>query len=209
MTTTKRIPFSQRLLCSLQWFTALTLVVLAISFWTTEHHPVLLRQASTGFASFWSSQHDYPLLVTSDVNTGAGSAGAATTIKTDGPAVDLAAPPMGFMSWERFMCEIDCQNHPHECINEELYTSMADAMVTGGYVKAGYNRVDIDDCWAKKVSKSTNQSTQKWLTQYRTNPTTLPEFRWNLTLLFFLPSRMAEMPKRSAWCPIPNAFPTV
>ena len=140
---TTTIPFSQRLLCSLQWFTALTLIVLAISFWTTEHHPVLLRQASTGFASLVMPYHDYPLVVASDVPD------VATTVKTDGPAVDLYAPPMGFMSWERFMCETDCENHPHECINEELYRSMADAMVAGGYVTAGYNRVDIDDCWAK------------------------------------------------------------
>ena len=64
------------------------------------------------------------------------------------PVVNLAAPPMGFMSWERFRCEIDCYTHPDECISEKLYMEMADAMVEGGYVHAGFNRVDIDDCWA-------------------------------------------------------------
>ena len=55
---------------------------------------------------------------------------------------------MGFMSWERFRCDIDCDAKPHACISESLYTSMADAMVAGGYVAAGYTRVDIDDCWS-------------------------------------------------------------
>ena len=39
---------------------------------------------------------------------------------------------------------------PFRCINEQLYMRMADAMVSGGYVAAGYNRVNIDDCWAAK-----------------------------------------------------------
>ena len=108
----------------------------------------MLRQASSGFASF---HRLYPSVV-SDRN-GAAAADAVDTM--DGPVVDLQAPPMGFMSWERFMCEIDCEDHPHECINEELYTTMADAMVAGGYVEAGYNGVDIDDCWAVKDGRDT------------------------------------------------------
>ena len=30
-------------------------------------------------------------------------------------------PPMGWMSWAKFYCEIDCQRHPFSCINEQLY----------------------------------------------------------------------------------------
>lgn len=25
-------------------------------------------------------------------------------------------PPMGWMSWERFMCNVDCVNYPDDCI---------------------------------------------------------------------------------------------
>lgn len=64
------------------------------------------------------------------------------------PVVDLQAPPMGFMSWERFRCQIDCKKHPKECISETLYMEMADALVDGGYAAYGYKRVHIDDCWS-------------------------------------------------------------
>ena len=30
-------------------------------------------------------------------------------------------PPMGWMSWEVFRCEVDCVAHPDTCINERLY----------------------------------------------------------------------------------------
>jgi len=30
-------------------------------------------------------------------------------------------PPMGWMSWTKFYCEIDCAHHPFSCINERLY----------------------------------------------------------------------------------------
>ena len=56
-------------------------------------------------------------------------------------------PPMGWISWTRFMCNIDCKNYPHNCINEQLYKDMADRMAADGYLKAGYEYVNIDDCW--------------------------------------------------------------
>ncbi|KAK5977781.1 Alpha-galactosidase [Trichostrongylus colubriformis] len=56
-------------------------------------------------------------------------------------------PPMGWMSWTAFYCEMDCVKHPRTCINENLYMEMADALVTGGYRDAGYVSVHVDDCW--------------------------------------------------------------
>jgi hypothetical protein len=38
---------------------------------------------------------------------------------TVGLALDnglVLTPPMGWMSWERFRCVIDCDNYPDECI---------------------------------------------------------------------------------------------
>ena len=58
-------------------------------------------------------------------------------------------PPMGWISWTRFKCTIDCKKHPHDCINEQLYKDMADRMVADGYHKAGYEYVNIDDCWSE------------------------------------------------------------
>eukprot|EP01136_Pigoraptor_vietnamica_P042487 Opistho-1_new@16735 len=54
------------------------------------------------------------------------------------------------MTWERFMCEVDCTAHPTTCISENLLKDMADRMHADGYLDAGYQYVDIDDCWLAK-----------------------------------------------------------
>ncbi|GMS78980.1 hypothetical protein PENTCL1PPCAC_1155, partial [Pristionchus entomophagus] len=56
-------------------------------------------------------------------------------------------PPMGWMSWTAFFCEMDCERHPHSCINEQLYMEQADKMVEDGYLSVGYKTVHVDDCW--------------------------------------------------------------
>ena len=47
-------------------------------------------------------------------------------------------PPMGWLSWERYMCNTDCKGSPDSCISEDLYKRIADELVTGGYRDAGY-----------------------------------------------------------------------
>ncbi|XP_050416808.2 alpha-galactosidase A [Patella vulgata] len=54
---------------------------------------------------------------------------------------------MGWLSWERFLCNTDCVNDPDNCIGENLYKQMADRIVADGYKDAGYEYVCIDDCW--------------------------------------------------------------
>ncbi|XP_074529903.1 alpha-galactosidase A [Halichoeres trimaculatus] len=56
-------------------------------------------------------------------------------------------PTMGWLHWERFMCNIDCDKDPNNCISEHLYMQMADVMVKEGWKEAGYEYVCIDDCW--------------------------------------------------------------
>ncbi|XP_064608971.1 alpha-N-acetylgalactosaminidase-like [Liolophura sinensis] len=56
-------------------------------------------------------------------------------------------PPMGWLNWERFRCNIDCENFPNDCIREELFMQMADIIASEGYKDAGYEYVNIDDCW--------------------------------------------------------------
>lgn len=58
---------------------------------------------------------------------------------------------MGWMSWEIFRCRIDCDKEPDDCISEKLYKSQADAMVSGGFLQAGYKGIHMDDCWERKV----------------------------------------------------------
>ncbi|XP_054647464.1 alpha-galactosidase A isoform X1 [Dunckerocampus dactyliophorus] len=56
-------------------------------------------------------------------------------------------PTMGWLHWERFMCNIDCDSDPENCISERLFMQMADVMVDEGWREAGYQYVCIDDCW--------------------------------------------------------------
>lgn len=46
-------------------------------------------------------------------------------------------PPMGWNSWNKFQCNV----------SETLIRETADAMVTSGMRDAGYQYVNIDDCW--------------------------------------------------------------
>ncbi|XP_033631501.1 alpha-N-acetylgalactosaminidase-like isoform X5 [Asterias rubens] len=59
-------------------------------------------------------------------------------------------PPMGWMTWERFRCNTDCKNDPYNCVSEKLVMQMADRMVEDGYKDAGYQYINIDDCWSNK-----------------------------------------------------------
>src|SRR5258708_5694208 len=60
------------------------------------------------------------------------------TTNSIGQAQQLAqTPPMGWNSWNKFACDV----------SEQLIREMADAMVSSGRNAAGYQYVNIDDCW--------------------------------------------------------------
>ncbi len=46
-------------------------------------------------------------------------------------------PPMGWNSWNKFGCNVD----------EKLIKEIADAMIESGMKEAGYEYINIDDCW--------------------------------------------------------------
>ncbi|XP_074056398.1 alpha-galactosidase A [Macrotis lagotis] len=56
-------------------------------------------------------------------------------------------PTMGWLHWERFTCNVDCQEDPENCISEQLFMQMAELMVSDGWKAVGYEYVCIDDCW--------------------------------------------------------------
>jgi len=64
-----------------------------------------------------------------------------------GPNGLAKTPPMGWMSWQVFRCETNCQAHPDACIDHNLYEQMTDRIVEDGYLALGYDQVSIDDCW--------------------------------------------------------------
>lgn len=65
----------------------------------------------------------------------------------------LRTPPMGWMSWELFRCNLgsatdDCSDpSTTHCISEALYKGQADALVARGFLSAGYNAIHLDDCF--------------------------------------------------------------
>ena len=54
-------------------------------------------------------------------------------------------PPMGWMSWQVFRCDVNCTKDPSSCISEGLYKAQTDALADGGYVDAGYTGIHMDD----------------------------------------------------------------
>ncbi|KAL7979458.1 hypothetical protein Chor_004616 [Crotalus horridus] len=56
-------------------------------------------------------------------------------------------PPMGWLHWERFLCQTDCEREPRDCISERLFMQMADRMASEGWKEVGYHFLCIDDCW--------------------------------------------------------------
>ena len=63
-------------------------------------------------------------------------AGAQTNALAVGNGL-ARTPPMGWNSWNKFACNV----------SEQLIKEIADAMVASGMKKAGYQYVNIDDCW--------------------------------------------------------------
>ncbi|MBX5438384.1 MAG: glycoside hydrolase family 27 protein [Thermoflavifilum sp.] len=67
---------------------------------------------------------------------------ASTLAQPAPPNNGLAkTPPMGWNSWNHFGCNID----------ENIIKEMADAMVATGMKDAGYEYINIDDCWMDTV----------------------------------------------------------
>ena len=66
---------------------------------------------------------------------GAGGAGAGGTAGVSG--ILGATPPMGWNSWNTFQCGI----------TETLIKDIADIIVSSGMQAAGYQYVNLDDCW--------------------------------------------------------------
>src|SRR5580700_1947176 len=64
--------------------------------------------------------------------------GIFTAQTVDGSTAMLApTPPMGWNSWNKFGCDV----------SEKLIREITDVMVTSGMHSAGYQYVNIDDCW--------------------------------------------------------------
>lgn len=43
----------------------------------------------------------------------------------------LRVPPMGWMAWERFRCDVDCQDDPENCIRYHQFANFSDLAYPG------------------------------------------------------------------------------
>ncbi|MFF3767388.1 NPCBM/NEW2 domain-containing protein [Streptomyces sp. NPDC001922] len=78
----------------------------------------------------------------------AGLAGLGAQLAVAPPAAAVEdglalTPPMGFNNWNSTNCRRE--------FNEEMVKGIADLFVSKGLKKAGYQYVNIDDCWAKST----------------------------------------------------------
>ncbi|MFD7883490.1 NPCBM/NEW2 domain-containing protein [Streptomyces bauhiniae] len=81
------------------------------------------------------------LLLTALLTTGGIAAPATAAPPPPAPAEDLApTPPMGFNNWNSTHCRAE--------FNEDMVKGIADLFVTEGLKDAGYQYVNLDDCWA-------------------------------------------------------------
>lgn len=87
-------------------------------------------------------------------------------------------PPMGWLSWERFVCETDCKQNPDECIDSQLFYEMGKRLVDDGFKKVGYEYVNIDDCWSTKERDPETGSLVP--DPYRFSELSIPELSDNL-----------------------------
>jgi len=66
-------------------------------------------------------------------------------------------PPLGWLTWTKYACTIDCKTYPNDCISEKLIRRQADVLARE-YLKHGYEYIIIDDCWSEmERDKITNE----------------------------------------------------
>lgn len=66
-------------------------------------------------------------------------------------------PPMGWLVWERFACNTNCDADPDNCISEQLFMQMADHLAADGFKDLGYSFINIDDCWMARERDSSGR----------------------------------------------------
>src|SRR5258708_1614975 len=92
-------------------------------------------------------RHPFPVitfLVCLSLGASTGLLAPATLAQT---SASLApTPPMGWNSWNKFGCNV----------SDKLIREMADAVVSSGMQAAGYQYVNIDDCW--QVSRDASEN---------------------------------------------------
>ena len=72
--------------------------------------------------------------------------------------VTALTPPMGWMSWNHFRCGTDPASP--DAISEALVAAIAAGLAGGGFARAGYRTLSIDDCWQARDRDPTTGAVQ-------------------------------------------------
>jgi alpha-galactosidase len=83
-----------------------------------------------------------------DTGGASGNGGAGGDATGGAPPILGATPPMGWNSWNTFACD---------GLNETVVRETADAFISTGMADAGYEYVNLDDCWMDGRDPATNR----------------------------------------------------
>ena len=102
-------------------------------------------------------------------------------------------PPMGWNDWNAFGCDV----------SEELVEQTADAMVANGMRAAGYEYVNIDDCWLARERDAAGNLVP--------DPVKFPNGIAAVARSTRCPNRWSATPPSSCWraCPCRSRSTTV
>ena len=79
------------------------------------------------------------------------TASSSLLMSSSSSSLSFKLPPMGWMSWELFRCNVNCTGKYHDtCIGHDAFVKQATILIKDGYFRAGYNRVHVDDCFANR-----------------------------------------------------------
>ncbi|MCX5126765.1 ricin-type beta-trefoil lectin domain protein [Streptomyces sp. NBC_00347] len=65
------------------------------------------------------------------------------------PSALAPTPPMGWNNWAHYGCKANNPFAGQVGINEDLFKTVADNLVSSGLAAKGYTTVTVDDCWMK------------------------------------------------------------
>ncbi|KAH9279457.1 Alpha-N-acetylgalactosaminidase [Echinococcus granulosus] len=93
-------------------------------------------------------------------------------------------PPMGWLTWQRFRCQTDCEMYPQDCVSEALVVRQAQMLAHDGWLARGYEYIIIDDCWPAHQRDPTSHRLQPDPTRFPHGMKWLSDFVHSLGLKF-------------------------
>lgn len=101
-------------------------------------------------------------------------------------------PIMGWRSWQRFRCHVNCEEFPDDCLNEKNLKEIALRLAYDGWRDLGYNYLIVDDCWSALYRDPETEELQVDPVRFPNGIEFLVDFVHNLGLKFGLYANYGE-----------------